>query len=107
MRKMSRQYKVNSFLVANESNHLLGIVTYRDIVFEDGKKKISEVMTPREKLVTAKPGISIEEAKEILKAHKEILRALTIVRYDSLDATLRSLLTITSSTTISLPLIHS
>jgi IMP dehydrogenase len=64
-------------------------VTYRDIVFEDGKKKISEVMAPREKLVTAKPGISIEEAKEILKAHKEILRALTIVRYDSLDATLR------------------
>jgi IMP dehydrogenase len=75
--------------VADESNHLLGIVTYRDIVFEDGKKKISEVMTPREKLVTAKPGISIEEAKEILKAHKEILKALTIVRYDSLDATLR------------------
>jgi IMP dehydrogenase len=70
MRNMSRQYKVNSFLVADESNHLLGIVTSRDIVFEDGKKKISEVMTPREKLVTAKPGISIEEAKEILKAHK-------------------------------------
>ena len=70
MRKMSRQYKVNSFLVADESNHLLGIVTSRDIVFEDGKKKISEVMTPREKLVTAKLGISIEEAKEILKAHK-------------------------------------
>jgi Mg/Co/Ni transporter MgtE len=41
-------------LVADESNHLLGIVTYRDIVFEDGKKKISEVMTPREKLVTAR-----------------------------------------------------
>jgi IMP dehydrogenase len=67
---MSRQYRVNSFLVADESNHLLGIVTSRDILFEDGKKKISEVMTPREKLVTAKPGISIEEAKEILKAHK-------------------------------------
>jgi len=70
MRKMSRQYKVSSFLVADESNHLLGIVTSRDILFEDRKKKISEVMTPREKLVTAKPRISIEEAKEILKAHR-------------------------------------
>jgi len=70
MRRMSRQYKVNSFLVADGSNHLLGIVSSRDVIFEDGAKKISEVMTPREKLVVAKPGISIEEAKEILKAHK-------------------------------------
>jgi IMP dehydrogenase len=70
MLRLSKIYKVNSFLVADESNHLLGIVTSRDIIFENHSKKISEVMTPREKLITAKPGITIEEAKEILKSHR-------------------------------------
>jgi len=70
MQRLSKLYRVNSFLVADESNHLLGIVTSRDIIFEKGSKKISEVMTKRQKMITAKPGISIEEAKEILKSHK-------------------------------------
>jgi IMP dehydrogenase len=70
MQRISKLYRVNSFLVADKSNHLLGIVTSRDIIFEKGSKKISEVMTPRQKVITAKPGISIEEAKEILKSHK-------------------------------------
>ncbi len=70
MIEMSKFYRVSSFLVADENNHLLGIVTFRDIIFENSSKKISEVMTPVQKLITAKPGISIEEAKEVLKSHK-------------------------------------
>jgi IMP dehydrogenase len=70
LRRMSKQYKVNSFLVADESNHLLGIVTSRDVILEKEEKKVSEVMTPREKLITGRPNISIEEAKEIMKSNK-------------------------------------
>lgn len=57
-----------------EGRKLVGIITNRDLKFEtDYSKKISECMTS-ENLVTGKPGITLEEAKEILgKARKEKL----------------------------------
>ncbi|MCR4796849.1 MAG: IMP dehydrogenase [Lachnospiraceae bacterium] len=53
---------------------LIGIITNRDLKFEeDFSKKISECMTS-ENLITAKEGITLEEAKKILaKARKEKL----------------------------------
>ncbi len=53
---------------------LVGIITNRDLKFEtDFTKKISESMTS-EGLITAKEGITLEEAKQILaKARKEKL----------------------------------
>ena len=57
-----------------EGRKLVGIITNRDLKFEtDYSKKIKECMTS-EGLVTAKEGITLEEAKEILgKARKEKL----------------------------------
>ena len=57
-----------------EGKKLVGILTNRDLKFEtDYTKKIKECMTS-EGLVTAKEGITLEEAKEILgKARKEKL----------------------------------
>ncbi|MCQ2081989.1 MAG: IMP dehydrogenase [Lachnospiraceae bacterium] len=57
-----------------EGRKLVGIITNRDLKFEtDYSKKISECMTS-ENLVTGRPGITLEEAKEILgKARKEKL----------------------------------
>ncbi|MCQ2497926.1 MAG: IMP dehydrogenase [Lachnospiraceae bacterium] len=57
-----------------EGRKLVGIITNRDLKFEtDYDKKISECMTS-ENLVTAKSGITLDEAKEILgKARKEKL----------------------------------
>ncbi|WP_187694815.1 IMP dehydrogenase [Thermovenabulum gondwanense] len=53
-----------------EKGKLVGIITNRDIRFEDDlTKKISEVMT-KDNLVTAPVGTTLEEAKEILKKHK-------------------------------------
>ncbi len=53
---------------------LVGIITNRDMKFEtDHSKKISEVMT-KDNLVTAREGITLEEAKSILaKSKKEKL----------------------------------
>ncbi|MCR5303253.1 MAG: IMP dehydrogenase [Lachnospiraceae bacterium] len=59
-----------------EGRRLVGIITNRDLKFEtDYTKKISASMTSREQgLITAKEGISIEEAKDILaRARKEKL----------------------------------
>lgn len=57
-----------------EGKKLVGIITNRDLKFEtDFTKKIKESMTS-EGLVTAKEGITLEEAKQILaKARKEKL----------------------------------
>jgi IMP dehydrogenase len=54
-------------VVANE--RLVGILTNRDLRFERRlDRPVSEVMTTR--LVTARPGISLDQAKEILQAHR-------------------------------------
>lgn len=57
-----------------ENGRLVGIITNRDLKFEtDYNKKIKESMTS-EGLVTAREGISLEDAKEILrKCRKEKL----------------------------------
>ena len=57
-----------------ENGKLVGIITNRDLKFETNfNKKIKESMTS-EGLVTAKEGITLEEAKQILgKARKEKL----------------------------------
>ena len=57
-----------------EGKKLVGIITNRDLKFEkDFSKKIKEVMTS-ENLITAKAGITLEEAKSILaKSKKEKL----------------------------------
>ena len=57
-----------------ENGRLVGIITNRDLKFEeDFSKKIKESMTS-EGLITAKEGITLEEAKKILgKARKEKL----------------------------------
>ena len=54
-----------------EGTKLVGIITNRDLKFEtDFSKKISESMTSRG-LITAKQGITLEEAKKILSASRK------------------------------------
>src|SRR3989338_4478367 len=61
---------VTSLLIM-EDNELVGIFTSRDYLFEeDMNRSIREVMTTKEKLVTAEYGISLEEAKKILHQHR-------------------------------------
>ena len=54
-----------------ENGKLVGIITNRDLKFEtDFSKKIKESMTS-ENLVTAKEGVTLEEAKKILAASRK------------------------------------
>jgi len=58
-------------LVVDGNEQLLGMVTARDLLFaEDGDRPIASVMTPRERLVTAPPGIGMQEARTILHQHR-------------------------------------
>jgi len=58
-------------LVIDADRHLLGIVTARDVLFEDQlDRPITAVMTPRERLITAPVGTPVEDAKQILHRHR-------------------------------------
>lgn len=84
---MSR-YRISGVPITVEGK-LVGIITNRDIIFEqDYSKKISEVMT-KEELVTAPEDTTIEEAKKILKEHR--IEKLPLVDKDN---NLRGLITI-------------
>lgn len=64
------RYRISGVPITDEQQHLVGILTNRDLRFlTDDSLKISEVMT-KENLVTAKEGISLDEAKAILAKHR-------------------------------------
>lgn len=51
---------------------LLGVISNRDTSFiEDPEVKVEEFMTPRDQLTSAKEGLSLSDANEILKASKK------------------------------------
>ncbi len=60
-----------SGLLVVDKGALVGVLTTRDIIFEENfEKKVSNIMTPRKDLITAKHGVTMEEAKKILKDNK-------------------------------------
>ncbi|HUA35589.1 MAG TPA: IMP dehydrogenase [Candidatus Binataceae bacterium] len=62
------RYRISGLPVVS-NGRLVGILTNRDLRFEKRlDKQVREVMTT--KLITARPGISLEEAKEMLQAHR-------------------------------------
>ena len=82
------QYRISGVPITNNGK-LVGIITNRDILFEeDNRRKISELMT-KENLVTALEGISMEDAKELLRKHK--IEKLPLVDKDN---NLKGLITI-------------
>ncbi|HHD11401.1 MAG TPA: IMP dehydrogenase [Deltaproteobacteria bacterium] len=67
--KIMKEEQISGFPVVRADGVLVGIVTNRDLRFEeDPEKKISEIMTKN--VVTASKDISIEEAKRILHRHR-------------------------------------
>ncbi len=64
------RYRISGVPIVDENKVLVGIITNRDMRFEmDMERPISEVMT-KDNLVTAKPGISLDDAELLLKEHK-------------------------------------
>lgn len=64
-------YRIGGLPVVDDDSHLLGLITNRDIRFEKNyAKPVKELMTPISKLIVAEPSISLDEAKQILHAHK-------------------------------------
>jgi len=67
--EIMHRYHISGVPVTREGK-LVGILTNRDLRFEKRlDRKVREVMT-RENLITGRPGIGLEEAKEILHANR-------------------------------------
>lgn len=68
--ELYRQYDISGVPVMDNGN-LVGIVTSRDVRFEeDLTKKVADIMTPRERLVTVPEGTSQEDARKLLQKHR-------------------------------------
>ena len=68
--ELTRQNNISGVPVLSGGD-LVGIVTARDIRFETRMNAlISDVMTPKEKLVTVKEGVSAAEVRELLHRHR-------------------------------------
>lgn len=83
------RYRISGVPIVDENKKLIGILTNRDIRFEqDFSKKIEEAMTS-ENLITAQEGVKLDEAQEILRKHK--IEKLPIIDKNN---TLKGLITI-------------
>jgi IMP dehydrogenase len=68
--QLMNKYKISGIPVVDDDNHLIGIITNRDLRFEpDEDQLVSEIMT-KEHLVTAPLGTNLEQAERILQKHK-------------------------------------
>ncbi len=82
-------YKISGVPVTSEEGHLVGILTNRDLRFEDNlNKKISELMT-KEDLITVPEGTTLEQARTLLHQHR-IEKVLVV----DTDGNLKGLITV-------------
>ncbi|NLN34903.1 MAG: IMP dehydrogenase [Candidatus Cloacimonetes bacterium] len=86
---LKEKHGIGGFPVV-EGNKLVGILTNRDIRFESNlKRKVKELMTPRERLITASESVDWEDAIQLLQKHRIEKLLLT----DSLGA-LKGMITV-------------
>ena len=68
--ELMSKYRISGVPIVDRSKKLVGILTNRDLRFEKNVgRQVADVMTQKD-LVTARLGISLEEAQEILQEHR-------------------------------------
>jgi IMP dehydrogenase len=81
--ELTQKHKISGLPVV-DGNKIVGIVTNRDLRFETNlDQAISNIMTPRNRLITVREGASREEAIRLLHQHR-LERVLVIDESDTL-----------------------
>lgn len=71
LHQIMNEHGVSGFPVVDSNGELVGMVTNRDIWYvEDDATRVSEMMTPKERLVSAPKGSSQDDVRQILYANR-------------------------------------
>ncbi|MBX7211635.1 MAG: IMP dehydrogenase [Verrucomicrobiaceae bacterium] len=69
--RLMREKGVSGFPVVDPDGRLVGMVTSRDMWYiEDESTPVLKMMTPRERLITGRPGMGLDEALKVLYTHR-------------------------------------
>ncbi len=69
--RLAAEHGFSGFPVLDNDGKVCGIVTNRDIRFDrDPGKKVAEMMTPRERLVTVHHGVKLDVCKQLFRQHR-------------------------------------
>ena len=68
--KLMADYKIGGIPVIDGENHLIGIITNRDLRFEKNMDKLVEEIMTKDNLITTNRETGLAEAEEILQLHK-------------------------------------
>ncbi|MCB8998931.1 MAG: IMP dehydrogenase [Bacteroidales bacterium] len=79
---LMKEFKIGGIPVVDDKGHLIGIVTNRDLRFENNmRRKVSEVMTSKD-IITTTQKTDLGKAAEILQKHK--IEKLPVVDSDNI-----------------------
>ncbi|MHA1595455.1 MAG: IMP dehydrogenase [Candidatus Baldrarchaeia archaeon] len=68
--KLMQRHEIHGLPVVDDKGYLIGIVTWRDVRFADLNLKVRDVMTGKDRLITAPEEITLEEAKSLMHKHR-------------------------------------
>lgn len=69
--RLMQRHDVGGLVVTNGTDHLIGLVTQRDILLApDAARTVGEVMTKPDRIVSVGPNVSMEEAQALLFQHR-------------------------------------
>ena len=70
-RALMDQYKVGALMVMDENGKLVGLVSQRDLMLAPSTLgAIRDAMTPRAKLITVGPDVTVPQARDLLYKHR-------------------------------------
>ncbi|OGO75176.1 MAG: IMP dehydrogenase, partial [Chloroflexi bacterium RIFOXYC12_FULL_59_14] len=70
-RGLMDRYKVGALIVVDAAGKLIGLVSQRDLMLAPvSMESVRQAMTPRARLVTVQPDVSVEQARELLYQHR-------------------------------------
>lgn len=69
-REIHKEKNISGLVVTDNENHLLGLITRRDLLFINESSLVKDVMTPRERIIVGNAETTFEEAKQTMTRHK-------------------------------------
>ncbi len=71
VKTLMKKHDISGVPVTENSGKLVGIITQRDLRFvDDDSVPVRRFMTPGERIITAREGVTIQEAEKVMHEHK-------------------------------------